>query len=180
MGIKKPKLKAGKTTTFVANPYYDEILIFAGVKVPTSQEGYKLVDSKKQLYKRIKKPNVKRFQSEIKGRLLKKKKPWWPHTEKLSLIVSVGGPKNYIEFSDLDNYLKTIFDAIKGVVIADDHQIIEVTVDKEENQFVSGFIIAIKRELKSGEEEFVYDPDNWQLEGKLKLERGGICCMDDY
>jgi len=144
MGIKKPQLKPGETATFAMNPYYDEMLIFASIKVPTSQDFYKLVDEEEQLYKLIKKPNVQQFKKEIKERLLKRKKPWWPHKRKLSLSVNVGGPKNYIELKDLDNYLKTLFDSIKGVVIEDDHQVTSVTIDKEENPFVSGFSIAIK------------------------------------
>ena len=114
MGIKKPQLREGETATYAMNPHYDEMLIFAGIKVPTSQDFYKLIDDKEQLYKRIKKPNVVKFKGKIKDRLLKRKKPWWPHDRKLSLFINVGGPKNYIELKDLDNYLKINFDSNKG------------------------------------------------------------------
>ena len=181
MGMKQPKLKKGEIAIFQMNPYYDETLIFAGVKVPTSQDYYKLYDKKKQLYKRVQKPNVQKFKKEIQARLLAKSKPWWPHKRKLSLFVNIGGPKNYIELKDLDNYLKTIFDTIKGVVIVDDHQITSVTIDKQENPFVSGFMLAIK--LNPLTEESVYEDINsqyWGLYGNLKTKQGGLYCMDAY
>jgi Holliday junction resolvase RusA-like endonuclease len=182
MGIKKPKLKAGQTVTYGANFYYDEILIFVGIQVPTSQDFYKLIDQEKQLYKLIQKPNVNEFRNEIRERLLNMKKSWWPHTKKLSFVVSLGGPQIYIEFKDLDNYLKTVFDAIKGIVIEDDHQVTSVSVKKEENPFVSGFTVAIRVNPVEGDAVFYYgtDPEKWEEERHLKIERGGLCCMDAY
>ena len=181
MGMKKPQLKDGETATFAMNPHYDEMLIFAGIKVPTSQDFYKLVDEQEKLYKRIKKPNVIKFKKEMQERLLKRKKPWWPHDRKLSLFVNVGGPKNYIELKDLDNYLKTIFDSIKGIVIIDDHQITSVTIDKHENSFVSGFTIAIRLNTLPGEHYYEdLDSERWEEQRRMKLEQGGLCCMDAY
>ncbi len=181
MGIKKPKLKKGETATFAMNPHYDEMLVFAGIKVPTSQDFYKLIDEQEQLYKLVKKPNVIEFKKEIQERLLKRKKSWWPHDRKLSLFVNVGGPKNYIELKDLDNYLKTIFDSIKGIVIIDDHQITSVTIDKQENPFVSGFSIAIRLNTLPGEPYYEdLASEHWEEQRRLKLAQGGLCCMDAY
>jgi Holliday junction resolvase RusA-like endonuclease len=175
-------LKPGDTATYAANPFYDEILVFAGIKVPTSQDFYKLIDKNEQIYKLIKKPNVQEFKKTIKKRLLNKKKPWWPHERNLTLSISIGGNKNYIEFNDLDNYLKTIFDSIKGIVIKDDNIITSVTIDKEENQFVNGFMITIKLDPIEGEPDYNYGEniEKWEEDRQLKIERGGICCMDSY
>lgn len=167
---------------YAANPHYDEILVFAGIKVPTSQDFYKLIDEERQLYKLVEKPNVRQFKDEIKMRLLAKKKPWWPHTQNLSMAVTVGGPLTYIQLKDLDNYLKTIFDAIKGIVIEDDHQVTNVTVGKEENPFICGFMIAIRINPNKGETIINYGAnlENWDEDRRLKIERGGMCCMDGY
>lgn len=182
MGIKRPKLKSGETASYEMNPSIDEILIFGGLNVPTYKEFFELINKEEQLYKRKSKPTVDAFKQEIRTRLLKRKKPWWPHTRKLSLTINIGGPKSYIEFNDLDNYLKTLFDSIKDVVIADDHLVTQVTIDKQENQFISGFMIAIKLDKLPGEEIYKYgeNPDNWEEDRKLKIARGGICCMDHY
>lgn len=107
------KLKPGETVTFAPNPYYDEVLAFADVIVPTSQDKYKLVDKEKDLYQRISKSNVKDFKDKIQERLLKKKKPWWPFKDEISMEITISGPKNYIETKDLDNFLKTIFDTFE-------------------------------------------------------------------
>ena len=174
------KLKNGETATYAANPYYDDVLAFAEIEVPTTQDFYKLVDVERDLYQRIRKSNVKEFQEQIRNRLLVKKKPWWPITEKISIVVSISGPKRYIETKDLDNFLKTIFDTIKGIVISDDHKIVSVTVDKNEIPFVSGLMIAIR--IEKGEQAHIYgqNPNTWEEDRKLKLSRGGICCMDSY
>jgi Holliday junction resolvase RusA-like endonuclease len=179
--IKPPKrLKPGEEAVFAANPYYDELLLFADIEVPTTQEFYKLVDSEKELYQKIKKDNVKDFQKKIKERLLNKRKPWWPFTDNISVGVTISGPKKYIETKDLDNFLKTIFDTIKGVVILDDHQITEVTVDKSEIPFVSGLLISIRVIRDNEDYKYGQDPDRWEQDRQLKLSRGGICCMDSY
>ena len=182
MGIKQPKLKPGQTVTYGANPYYDEILIFVGIQVPTSQDFYKLIDHEKQLYQLIQKPNLHAFRKEIRERLLNRKKSWWPHTKKLSMVVSIGGSKSYIELKDLDNYLKTVFDAIKGIVIEDDHQVTSVSVNKEENPFVSGFTVAIRVNPVEGDAVFYYgtNPEKWEEERHIKIARGGMCCIDAY
>ncbi|WP_163380197.1 RusA family crossover junction endodeoxyribonuclease [Cyclobacterium sp. SYSU L10401] len=181
MGIKKPKLNEGETATYSANPYYDQVLLFADTKVPTSQDKYKLIDADKQLYEKLSKPNVDNFREEIRKRLTKNPKPWWPFVGKLYVDINIGGPKNYIEFKDLDNYLKTVFDAIKGIVIKDDHQIVRVTIDKQENQFTSGFTIAI-HEVQQEANAYIYGQDvhNWENDRQLKISRGGICSMDAY
>ncbi|WP_258097632.1 RusA family crossover junction endodeoxyribonuclease [Marinoscillum pacificum] len=181
MGVKKPQLKEGESATFLMNPHWDEMLIFADIKVPTSQDFYKIIDKEEQLYKRIQKPNVLKFKTEISRRLMEKKKPWWPHKRKLSLSVNVGGPKNYIELKDLDNYLKTIFDSIKGIVIEDDHQITQVTIVKEENQFVSGFSIAIRLNTLPGETYYEdLDSEYWEEQREWKVSQGGLCCIEAY
>jgi Holliday junction resolvase RusA-like endonuclease len=174
------KLKPGETAVYKPNPYYDDVLAFAGVTVPTSQDKYKLVDKGKDLYQRVSKSNVSDFKEQIQGRLLLKKKPWWPFTGEISMGVSISGPKKYIEASDLDNFLKTIFDTLKGIVIADDHKIVSVTVDKSEIPFVSGLLISIR--TVSHTDDYVYgqDPDRWEEDRQLKLSKGGICGMDSY
>lgn len=174
------KLKSGETAVFAPNPYYDDVLAFAELVVPTSQDKYKLIDKEKDLYQRVSKSNVKDFKEKIQERLLKKKKPWWPFKDEISMVVSISGPKNYIETKDLDNFLKTVFDTLKGVVIADDHKIVSVTVDKDEMPFVSGLLIAIRSVKSDGDYIYGQDPDRWEEDRQLKLSKGGICCMDSY
>lgn len=174
------KLKPGEQAVYAPNPYYDDILAFAEVVVPTSQDKYKLIDKEKQLYQLVSKTNVSDFKAKIQERLLSKKKPWWPFKDEISMVVTISGPKHYIETKDLDNFLKTIFDTLKGIVISDDHKITSVTVDKNEIPFVSGLLIAIRTEKNN--EGYIYgqDPEKWEEDRQLKLSKGGICCMDSY
>ena len=70
---------------------------------------------------------------------------------------------------------------IKGIVIVDDHQITSVTIDKQENPFVSGFSIAIRLNTLPGEPYYEdLDPEDWEEQRNLKVEQGGLCCMDAY
>ncbi len=181
MRIKKPKIKDNEIVKFRMNPYYDEILIFGDIIVPTSQEKYKLIDAEDQLYKKISKSNVDNFSNLLKNRLRAKAKNWWPYKGDLEIIINIGGPKKYIKFKDLDNYLKTIFDAIKGVVIIDDHQITIVTIDKHENPYTNGFSIAI-RKIQEDSSDYVYgqNQSEWEKDSELKIKNGGICCIDAY
>jgi len=181
--MKAPKLPKGKITTFVSNPKYEEVLVFVDLSVPTSQVSYKLIDSEKQLYERIEKKNIQNFRNEVKDRLLRKRKEWWPLKGNLNLKINVSGPKNYVLLSDLDNYLKTIFDALKGIVFEDDNQIISVEIEKKENPFISGFYVAIETDKNKPKDSEVFtklENSIWELERSIKLKNGGISSFDVY
>ena len=119
------------------------------------------------------------LKSEIQNKLMLRVKPWWPYKTQLSVSINVSGPKNEILLKDLDNYLKTIFDVLKGIVYEDDHQIVDVNIHKQENPFVSGFSVTIKQEIEDLL-RFSRVPENWAEEGRLKVSLGGIYCFDSY
>jgi Holliday junction resolvase RusA-like endonuclease len=179
---KKPpkKLKNGETAIYAPNPYYDDILIFAPLQVPTTKESYKLIDHEKRLYQKVTKSNVSEFQKQIRERLLEKKKPWWPFKGDVSAAVTIAGPKSYIKKKDIDNLLKTVLDCLKGIVIEDDCQIVQGTILKSEMPFVHGMSIAIRSETDDSDYIYGEDPDKWEEDTRLKLQRGGICSIDTY
>jgi len=53
--------------------------------------------------------------------------------------------KKEYKTKDLDNVIKTLFDAMKGIVYEDDSQICSVFVNKYMSDRIPGFMIGIKK-----------------------------------
>lgn len=179
--MKVPKLKPGETATFYANPYFDELMVILE-SVPTSQDKLKPVDKEKGLFQLYEKNNVTEFKKRIRKRLLEQKKPWWPYTDYLTVVVSITGPKKDLEKKDLDNYLKTIFDTLKGIVFEDDHKIFRVEARKDITE-LKGFVIAIKRRGEDFDDPIPYylysrDENSWKAEREYKLKTDNIYLSD--
>lgn len=182
--MKVPKLRPGETATFYLNPYFDELICILE-SVPTSQEKLKPIDKERGLFQLYEKNNVTEFKKIIKERLLRRKKPWWPYKDYLTMVVSITGPKKEVEKKDLDNYLKTIFDTLKGVVFDEDYKIFTVEARKDFMDFRSGFIIAIKKRSETFDEPIPFylfsgNKDHWKEEKELKLKTADIYCIDFY
>jgi Holliday junction resolvase RusA-like endonuclease len=182
--VKIPKLKPGETASFYLNPYFNELIAILE-PVPTSQDKFKPVDTEKSLFQLYEKNNVTEFKKRIRERLLARKKPWWPYTEYLTLVVSITGPKKDIEKKDLDNYLKTLFDTLKGVVFDEDYKIFAVEARKDFMEFKSGFTIAISPWDPNSDKPiphylFSTNKDHWKEERELKIKNREIYCIDFY
>ena len=133
-----------KETTFYQNPDFDEIFIFYDLEVPTSKKQFKPIDEQlqkniqgsfpeitKTLYYKDNKENAQSFIKEMQIRLLNKKKLVWPYKEELLLVAGVSGTKKQYGAKDLDNILKSVLDAFKGIVFEDDKQVRIVIASKQ-------------------------------------------------
>ena len=134
--------------TFVANPYFDELLIFGG-QVFTSQEKFVPIEcnqcEKRNLYEKREKDNKGDFIKGIQKLLEENKNPEWPFKDKLLLQFSVSSIPSLVAKIDLDNLAKTIFDTFKGLVYEEDNQIVSFAGDKNTLLNVKAFIIAIRK-----------------------------------
>lgn len=181
---KTKELEPGKVAVFYSNPYFNELMVFLE-SVPTSQEKLRPIDKEKGLFQLYHKNNVTEFKKRIQERLLDRRKPWWPFKERLTVVVSITGPKKDIEHKDLDNLLKTIFDSFKGIVFDDDHKIFRVQALKQVNDFKSGFIIGIRIMSEFDDEPIPYymfssDDEDWQTEKEAKIKSGEVYSFDTY
>ena len=93
---KTKELEPGKVAVFYSNPYFNELMVFLE-SVPTSQEKLRPIDKEKGLFQLYHKNNVTEFKKRIQERLLDRRKPWWPFKERLTVVVSITGPKKDIE-----------------------------------------------------------------------------------
>ncbi|MDQ2718473.1 MAG: RusA family crossover junction endodeoxyribonuclease [Bacteroidota bacterium] len=145
--------------TYYQNPDFDEIFVFHGLEVPTSKKEFKPIAEDIQLKiaeafpeicvplyrKGVGTRGAQDFMTIIKDKLIAKRKKRWPYKQKLLLSVGVSGIKKVYGAKDLDNLLKSVFDAFKGIVFEDDNQIEIVIAFKhilfDNNQ---GFTVALR------------------------------------
>ena len=182
--MKVKKLKDGEIASFWANPFYDDVIIFRD-NVPTGQDKFKPIDENKRLFELIENNSVTEFKKSLKARLTQKLKPEWPYTENLFVAFGLTGFKKDVDNKDLDNILKPVFDALKGIVFVDDRQIIKLSAEKSINDRISGVSIGIKR--LGGSQDIMLCPymwsstsDKWEEERNQKIASGQHTYMDNY
>jgi Holliday junction resolvase RusA-like endonuclease len=151
---------------FFANPYFDELFIFTGNTVLTSQDRYRPISctqcNRKELYEKKDKDNKADYIKNIQAKLLKNPNPAWPYKGKLHIQFSVSDQLSRLNKIDVDNLAKTILDSLQGVVFENDAQISALVASKD---YTNGFIahlVAIK-ELEENE--------SYQLQQYLFSER---------
>jgi hypothetical protein len=144
---------------YYQNPDFEEIFVFHGLEVPTSKKEFKPlpenIESRiKEKFPQIDFPlyqkgtgtrGAQSFMTTIKEKLIAKRKKIWPYKEKLLLTVGVSGIKRVYGVKDLDNLLKSVFDAFKGIVFEDDNQI-EIVIAFKQILFDNnpGFTVALR------------------------------------
>lgn len=147
------------TVPFFQNPDIDEVFVFHRIEVPTSKKEFKPIAQEIQEKIKLAFPELdmqlykkgdgsrgsQEFVEGIRTKLMAKRKKRWPYKEKLLLIVRVTGFKKMYETKDIDNILKSVFDAFKGVVFEDDNQI-EITIAYKQivPQDTVGLMIGLK------------------------------------
>jgi Holliday junction resolvase RusA-like endonuclease len=130
-------------TTYYQNPDFEEVLIFFDEEVFTSSEKYKPVEG--GLYERRDKGNAVDFINNIKEKLSKEKKNNWPYTQKIMLVIGISGTKGLYGNRDIDNMVKSVFDALKGVLFVDDSQIHLLIASKQIwNKNMKGFMVGLR------------------------------------
>jgi Holliday junction resolvase RusA-like endonuclease len=165
--------------TFIANPYFDELLIFAGSEVFSYQEKLKPLActqcSRNNLYEKYFRGNKKEYIENVKKLLGENMNPEWPFREKLSVQFGVTNLKSKLDKVDLDNLAKTILDIFKGTIYVDDSQIISLAGRKESIKTFKAFVVAIKR-LEQDETPLFQNtlwsakPNAWKEDRKIKAE----------
>lgn len=167
--------------TFVANPYFDELLVFFGNQVFTYQEHFKPINcnqcDRKNLFEMRNKggENKTNYINEIIRLIGEDKNPEWPFREKLVIQFSISDIQSRLDEIDLDNLAKTMFDIFKGLIYVNDSQITSFAGDKNVLNNFKAFIVAIRR-LESNEkprfQEFLYSSrlNAWQDERNKRSE----------
>ncbi len=124
--------------TIKLNPVYQYAFVYQNLRVPTKQEWYTPLEGYEEIvYKHgnifTSKPDTnstKNFSEFIQTNLKNEPSPEWPLKNKLELNVLVSTDKKRESQIDIDNLLKSIFDAYKGILYVDDSQIISVLGQK--------------------------------------------------
>jgi Holliday junction resolvase RusA-like endonuclease len=146
--------------TFIANPYFDEVLIFFGSEVFTYQEKLKQIQcnqcERKNLYEMRGNINKTTYINNIQKLIEEDKNPDWPFKEKLLVQFTISDVQSKLDKIDVDNLAKTMFDTFKELIYEDDSQIVSFAGDKSSVNNIKAFIIAIKR-LELNERPFFQD-----------------------
>lgn len=141
---------------FYQNPFYDSLFGNLDAIVPSKHLSYKQ-NKNKHIVTITGTPSSRNFENYLKQHLLENKNPKFPFEGRLFLAIAIAMSKKDYETKDLDNMIKTLFDAMKGVVYNDDSQICCVFVNKYVTDMTPGFMIGI-RELSKEEKDW-YVPD---------------------
>jgi Holliday junction resolvase RusA-like endonuclease len=167
--------------TFVANPFFDEVFVFYGNKILTSQDHFKAIScgqcGRNDLYETRLKKNKTAYIQDVQSKLRAKPHPEWPFKDNLLVQFTVSDTQSRLNEVDLDNVAKALFDSMKGVVFTDDSQIIRYAADKECVKGIIAYIVAIKR-LAPGErahfQEFIFSGrvNAWDKEYQQKNALG--------
>jgi len=142
--------------TFYQNPFYDSLFGNLNIVVPSKHLGYKQ-NEKKRITEIFGTPSSRNFENCLKQALSEDKDPKFPFKGKLFLAISLAMSKKDYETKDVDNMIKTLLDAMKGIVYEDDSQICSVFVNKYVTDRTPGFMVGI-RELSKKERGW-YAPD---------------------
>lgn len=141
---------------FYQNPFYDSLFGNLDAVVPSKHLSYKQ-NKNKRIVTITGTPSSRNFENHLKQHFLENKNPKFPFKGRLFLAIAIGMSKKDHETKDLDNMIKTLFDAMKGVVYKDDSQICSVFVNKYISDKGPSFMIGI-RELSEKEKGW-YVPD---------------------
>lgn len=165
--------------TFYQNPDFDEVFIFYDEEVFTSKEIFKPVEG--GMYERTNKANAVGFIARIKEILEQGRKDKWPYKQKLMICIGVSGTKSLYGTRDIDNMVKPILDALKGIVFVDDKQVHLLIASKHIwDKNLKGFMVGL-RVLEDGRidkyEPWLYTTnptkefmDKWEKKFRKKVE----------
>ncbi len=132
-----------EAVTFYQNPDFDELFIFYDEEVFTSKEIFKPVEG--GLYERKNKTSAITFIAKIKQILEDGKKDNWPYKQNLMICIGVSGTKSLYGDRDIDNMVKPILDALKGIVFNDDSQVHLLIASKHIwDKNLKGFMVGLR------------------------------------
>lgn len=129
--------------TFYQNLFYDSLFGNLNIGIPSKHLGYKQ-NKKKRIVKITETPGSRDSENYLGQALPENKDPKFPFKGSLFLAISIALSKKDYETKDLDNMIKTLFDAMKGIVYEDDSQICSVFVNKYMTDKTPGFMIGIR------------------------------------
>lgn len=142
------KLQKAMPTDFFANPYFDELMIFFGDTVLTSQDKFIPLTcdqcSRLELYEKREKHNKGDYIQSIRSKLLANPNPLWPFKGRLQVQFSISDKLSRLNVIDLDNLAKSILDSLQTVVFENDAQIVALVATKENVNGIVANLIAIK------------------------------------
>lgn len=175
------ELKKVIPTDYIANPYFDELMIFFGNTVLTSQDKFIPVTcdqcSRVELYEKREKQNKADYIQSIRSKLLANHNPLWPFRGRLQIQFSVSDKQSRLNIIDLDNLAKSILDSLQTVVFENDAQIVALVATKENINGIVANLIAIKElgpDEKPKFQEFLFSTKykTWNKEYVEKFKAG--------
>lgn len=147
------KQKENKKVTFYQNPFYDSLFGIINESIPSKTQKYKNINGSIYI---VTSNSAKKFEDDFKTMSKNSKDEKWPYTGTLLLAISISLTKKEYYQKDIDNMLKAILDAMKGIVYKDDNQIESVFVQKLINEKPSWFVGV--RQLKENERSWYFPP----------------------
>ncbi len=166
---------------FVANPYFDEVIILYDHTVHTSQDKFKPVTCDQcgrfNLFEARDKANKANYIEQVHQLLRSNPNPDWPFKGDLLVQYSISDRPSRLKEVDIDNIAKTLFDSLVSFAYEDDGQIRAFAGDKQSVLNIGAVIIAIKRiggNEKPMFQEFLFsgNKSQWKSEYDKKLARG--------
>lgn len=167
--------------TFVANPYFDELMIFFGNTILTSKDRFGAIIcdqcGKKNLYEKKGKDTKTDYIQDLQAKLKANPNPEWPFKGRLLVQFFVSDKQSRLNVVDLDNLAKTVLDTFKGVVFKDDAQVVSLVASKEWVQGIVASMVAIKQlepDEKPKFQDFLFSGRQkaWKEEYKAKIALG--------
>ncbi len=68
-----------------------------------------------------------------------------PYQERLNVLISINGPREYVQRVDLDNMVKTLLDCVKGILFVDDKQVFHIEASKHVQE-PPGIFFCVRRQ----------------------------------
>lgn len=119
-----------KAIKITSNPDFDDTLIVPLLtEVPTKQDKFKRLFWR--IYLRKVEDKHKTFEEGLRKMLLEKERSHWPYKGSIEIFVGVTAKQSRLKQVDVDNLLKSVLDALKGVAYKDDSQITRALVTKD-------------------------------------------------
>lgn len=110
------------------NPFYDSMFAFFELPVPSKRVRYRL-DQQGQLIYFTPSQSGKAFEAEVRAAL--RPEATWPFRGSIFVAITLGLPEGEFRAKDVDNISKSLLDAMTGIVILDDRQVVALFVNKQ-------------------------------------------------
>ena len=142
--------------TYHNNPFYDFVFFYVGDPIPSTRTGYTNVVGTQQVMPNAESVSVHEFRRQLREVLPKYPELGQPFKGRVLLSIAIGLTEKEYASRDIDNMVKSLLDALKSVVYADDRQVDVLHVVKHKHEY-NCWHIGIKK-LSTDELLWHYEP----------------------